>query len=270
MKASAIVADGTFSCMTAPLQGDYEKIFHEAAEIGYDAVQLTLNRPEEVDAERIFALAEKNRLKISAIATGMGYTVDGLSLGHGDEKIRAAAVKRMCDHVDLSEKLGGAMVIIGAIRGRYADAPSEVIYYQQFHKSMEELIPYAEKKRIVIIFEANDHLETDAYISIKDTAEYIRECGSPCFRLQLDTMHMLYEHEECYQQVLDCADILAQVDISGRDRTCPEDGEFPYDQVLKALKESGFSGYLAFEYRSVPPRAREGLAYIREKLDSIL
>lgn len=145
----------------------------------------------------------------------------------------------MCDHVDLAEKLGGAMVIIGAIRGRYADAPSEVIYYQQFHKSMEELIPYAEKKRIVIIFEANDHLETDAYISIKDTAEYIRECGSPCFRLQLDTMHMLYEHEECYQQVLDCADILAQVDISGRDRTCPADGEFPYDQVLKALKESG-------------------------------
>ena len=72
MKASAIVADGTFSCMTAPLQGDYEKIFHEAVEIGYDAVQLTLNRPEEVDSERIFALADKNRLKISAIATGMG------------------------------------------------------------------------------------------------------------------------------------------------------------------------------------------------------
>lgn len=44
----------------------------------------------------------------------MGYTVDGLSLGHGDEKIRTAAVKRMCDHVDLAEKLGGAMVIIGA------------------------------------------------------------------------------------------------------------------------------------------------------------
>lgn len=180
MKASAIVADGTFSCMTAPLQGDYEKIFMKQRKLGMTRVQLTLNRPEEVDAERIFALAEKNRLKISAIATGMGYTVDGLSLGHGDEKIRTAAVKRMCDHVDLAEKLGGAMVIIGAIRGRYADAPSEVIYYQQFHKSMEELIPYAEKKRIVIIFEANDHLETDAYISIKDTAEYIRECGSPC------------------------------------------------------------------------------------------
>ena len=40
--------------------------------------------------------------------------------------------------------------------------------------------------------------------------------------------------------------------------------------LYTSLKESGFSGYLAFEYRSVPPRAREGLAYIREKLDSIL
>ena len=82
---------------------------------------------------------------------------------------------------------------------------------------------------------------------------------------------MLYEHEECYQQVLDCADILAQVDISGRDRTCPEDGEFPYDQVLKALKESGFSGYLAFEYQfsSAKSERRTCLYQRKARLDSL-
>ena len=48
MKASAIVADGTFSCMTAPQHGDYEKIFHKEAEIGYNAIKLTQKPPEEV------------------------------------------------------------------------------------------------------------------------------------------------------------------------------------------------------------------------------
>ena len=34
MKTSVIIADGTFPCATAPLQGPYETLFPMAAEIG--------------------------------------------------------------------------------------------------------------------------------------------------------------------------------------------------------------------------------------------
>lgn len=265
MKTSVIIADGTFPCATAPLQGPLEATISEAARIGYDAVQLTLNRPSEIDPDEIMGLADRYGIKISALATGRGYSVDGLSLGCGEEEGRQKAVERMKAHVDLAEKLGGAMVIIGAIRGWSTDAPTRDEYFRQLHRSIEELAAYAEPKQIVLILEANDHLETDAYITIKDTAEYIRRLNSQSLKLQIDTMHMFYEKEEIYHQILEYKELIYQVDISGEDRSCPDGARFDYPLLLQALKEIGYDGYLAFEYRPEPPQntAQEGYEYIR-------
>ena len=269
MKTSVIIADGTFPCATAPLQGAYETVFPMAAEIGYDAVQLTVNRPEDVDASLIRKLMDQTGLRVSGLATGMGYTVDGLCLGAGDEEIRRKAVERMKGHIDLARALDGAMVIIGAIRGRFQDAGGAELFYRQFHRSVEEVVAYAEQKKIVVILEANDHLETDAYITIRDTARFIRNFHTPFFKLHLDTMHMLYENEEIEGPILENADILAQVDISGEDRSCPCEGRYDYPSVVRALKKAGFGGYLAFEYRPEPPEngAKIGYDYIRSLID---
>lgn len=268
MNLSAIIADGTFSCSTAPLQGDYDTVIRRAAEIGFDAVQLTVNRPQDINPALIHRLTAKYGLTVSAIATGMGYTVDGLSLGTGDEMIRRKAVERMRGHVDLASELGNAMVIIGAIRGRFADAPTPDIYFQQLHKSIREAVDYAEQKGVITILEASDHFETEAYITIRDTAAYIREVNSPSLRLQLDTMHMHYENEEIHDQIIACADITVQVDISGEDRLCPTECSYDYPAVISALKESSFHGTLAFEYRPTPPEdaAKAGYQYIHKLL----
>lgn len=265
MKTSVIIADGTFPCATAPLQGPYEETIRMAAQIGYDAVQLTLNRPSEVDPSRILNLAAHYGVKVSALATGRGYTVDGLSLGCGEEGGRKRAVERMKAHVDLAKKLGGARVIIGAIRGWTKDAPSRAEYFDSFHRSIRELTDYAESRGIVLILEANDHLETDAYIRIRETADYIRSVNSPSLKLQLDTMHMLYEGEEIYHQILECKDLIYQVDISGEERSCPDGNRFDYPLLIQALKEIGYERYLAFEYRPEPPKkaAETGYEYIR-------
>lgn len=45
MKTSAVWADGTFESNTAPLMGPLEDCARRAAELGYDALSLTVNRP---------------------------------------------------------------------------------------------------------------------------------------------------------------------------------------------------------------------------------
>ena len=50
MKTSAVWADGTFESNTAPLMGPLEDCARWAAELGYDALSLTVNRPGELDA----------------------------------------------------------------------------------------------------------------------------------------------------------------------------------------------------------------------------
>lgn len=270
MKTSVIIADGTFPCATAPLQGPLEETFRKASKIGYDAVQLTLNSPSEVDPSEILRLAAQYGVKVSGLATGRGYTVDGLSLGCGEEEGRRQAVARMKAHVNLAKKLGGAMVIVGAIRGWTSDAPSKAEYFSQFHKSMKELVSYAESMGIVVILEANDRFETDAYIRIKETAEYIRSVNSPSLKLQLDTMHMKYEEEEIYHQILEYGALIYQVDLSGEERSCPDGERFDYPLLIQALKEIGYERYLTFEYRPEPPQdaAAAGYNYIRSLIQN--
>lgn len=271
MKTSVVIADGTFPCQTAPLQGAYETVFPAAAEIGYDEVQLTVNRPEEVDVAPIQKWTDKTGIRVSGLATGMGYTVDGLCLGAGSEPIREAAVERMMRHVDLAECLGGAMVIVGAIRGRFADAGGAQPFHRQFRRSTEELLRYAEKKKIAVLLEANDHLETDAYITVSETAQFVRGFESPFFKLQLDTMHLLYEHEDSVKAVLENRDILGQVDISGEGRRCPPDGTYDYPSLLKALSTAGFAGPLVFEYCAAQGEngAKAGYDYIQRLIKAL-
>lgn len=262
---SAIVSDGTFPCNTAVLQGDIYDVVRQAAEIGYEAVQLTVNNPIDIDVDNILKATNQYNIKVSSLATGRMYTIDGLSLGSGDEHIRQKCVSRMKEHVDIAERLGGAMVIVGAVRGWSTDAASWKEYHNQFDRSIKEIIDYASEHNIAVILEANDHLETDIYINLAETAEYIRSFNSPYFKLHLDTMHMFYENEEIYQQILDNHDIIAQIDISGEDRTCPDGEKYDYPLVMKALKDIDYQGYLAFEYKPEPPRnaSKIGFDYIK-------
>ena len=140
MKTSVVIADGSFETNTAPLLGSIDEVFSQAAELGYDAVSVTVNRPEDVDVEGILQAMEKYGVAVSGLATGRIYTVDGFTLGSSDEANRMEAVNRMLGHAEICAKLKGAKLIIGAIRGWTKDAGSRENYEKQFRKSMETLV----------------------------------------------------------------------------------------------------------------------------------
>lgn len=265
MKTSVVVADKTFRGNTAPLLGSYEDVTRQAAEIGFDAIQLTVNRPKEVSIAPLLQAAEKHGLAISSIATGLGYSMDGLSLGHPDRANREQAVQRMIEHIQLATELGNPLVIIGAIRGWAKENSSWSEFEEYFTDSVKRLLDEAVKKDITLILEANDHLETDAYLSVAETAAFIQRFQCPNFKLHLDSMHLLYEKQDTYQEILNYASLIAQVDISDEDRMAPDGKHFDFPTMIKALKEINYSNYLVFEYRSAPPvgAAKLGFDYIR-------
>lgn len=88
MKTSAVWADGTFESNTAPLMGPLEDCARRAAELGYDALSLTVNRPGELDAAYVRRVLGEYGLTASGLATGRIYTVDGLGLGLADQERR--------------------------------------------------------------------------------------------------------------------------------------------------------------------------------------
>lgn len=267
MKTSVVVADGTFSTNTAPLLGTIEDVARQAAQLGYDSISITVNRPEDVETARILAACRQYGLAVSGLATGRIYTVDGFSLGSGDEANRSEAVRRMLAHADLCAQLGGAKLIIGAIRGWTKDAGGREPYERQFRRSMEAIVAKAEAVGIQVVFEAISRIDSDAYCSIAETAQYIRSFHSPALKLQLDSIHLHTNGEtDFYPEILKAGDLVGQVDISDVDRMAPDGEHFDFPLFLKALKEVHYQDYLVFEYRAEPPAnaAQVGLEYIRK------
>lgn len=273
MKTSVVVADGTFSTNTAPLLGSYERVAAEAAAIGFDALQLTVNKPAEVDLTVLTRALVKHGLVVSSIATGRGYTVDGLCLASGDRDNRLGAVQRMKEHIDLGHELGGARAVVGAIRGWTREAGSKEAYLSCLRESLLELADYGEKKNVDIVFEANDHLETDQLLNIDDTAAYLRALGTPRVKLQIDTMHIYNENDDFYPAIVRHGDLLGQVDISGPDRCRPSERvtDFDYFKLLQALKQVDYRDWYVFEFEASATEnaAKAGFEYIQSLLGKL-
>lgn len=270
MRTSVVVAQPEAAGTTAPLAGSILEVAAQAAQIGFDAIQLTVGRPSEVDVDQVRAAVERHGLAVSSIATGRGYSVDGLSLGALDQGRRQGAVERMCQHVDLAARLGGApRVIIGAIRGWARDNGGWAVYAPRFREDVARVLDHAMARGVTVILEANDHLETDAYCAVAETVDFIKSFHCPQFKLQLDTMHLWNEGEDTRHAVAYGAEILAQVDISDVDRMAPDGAHFDFQTLMHALKGVGYQDYLVFEYRQSPPAdaARVGHQYIRGLLD---
>ena len=153
MKTSAVWADGTFSSNTAPLMGSLDDCARRASDLGYDALSLTVKDPNERDWVQVLRTLQNCGLEASGLATGRVYTVDGLGLGMADADRRRAAVDRMLAFLPVCAELGGAKLIIGAIRGWTRDAGGRDVYGSLFHASLEEILNQAEPLGVPVALE---------------------------------------------------------------------------------------------------------------------
>ena len=263
MKTSVVVSNGTFPCSTAPLQGSLQEAAQQAASIGFDALQLTASGPAELDIAATQEAVRPFGLSISGIATGRANTVDGLSLGAGEEERRLRTVRRTQEFLEAARQLDHGAVVIGSLRGRFSDAASPEEYHRQFAESIRQLLPVAEQCQVPLLLESFNHLEADAFYRVRETADFIRSFHSPWLRLQLDSSHLLCEGEDPREAVLEAGDLLGQVDLSGQGRQAPGPGAVDFPRLIRALRETDYQGYLVFEFRPEEEGARRGFQYIR-------
>ena len=86
MKTSVVVADGTFPTATAPLLGQVDTVFRQAAALGYDAVSITVNHPKDVNVDEILSAMKTYGVAVSGLATGRICGADGYSISSAEKK----------------------------------------------------------------------------------------------------------------------------------------------------------------------------------------
>ncbi len=238
---------------TAPFlfRGDWRTIIEQAHDSGYDAVELHIRRPDSVRPEELRAFAEKLGMQFSGVATGMSYTMDGLSMIDETPGGRQAAVNRLSQYVDLARGLG-CCVILGSIRGSLPAGEAGERSLGYFEESLGKVLDYAGKNGVTVCIEAINRYENNYLNTVEDVKELIGKVGRENLKIHIDTFHMNIE-ESGFESAVACggADI-GYVHFADNNRHYLGAGMLDFERIAACLKAAGYEGYVSLECLALP------------------
>lgn len=239
---------------------------------GFDGVELNGGRLSDPDGlkERKAALAD-SVVKASSICGG-----NPAELVHPDRNKRQACadgLKRMLDYAAELGAVGPITVPIFNHNDRVPDLSPwhsrAEIEHELLVAMLREIVPHAEQVGAAVLLEPLNRYESNSLPQQKDGARVVRELGSKGVRLMADTFHMHIEEPNLAQTMRDCGDAIGHVHLADSTRKEPGSGSIDFRSIFAALKDVGFTGYMALECGLTGPGDEvlpRSVAYLRESM----
>lgn len=236
-----------------PFTGDIENCIEKAKEYHFDGIELSIRTPDDLDVKKCESALLKNNLAISAIATGQNFAMDGVCLVSPERSVRDEAVRRLKLNIDFASH-HDTCVIIGGVRGTTAAAKGADKHEisERVRGCMTELLEYAERRKVILQFEAINRYEIACGKSLEDSADIIRSYHHPNLKLLADTYHMNIEEKSFYDAFWKTADVLGYIHLCDNNRMAAGLGRLDFTPVFKALKDINYKGYLCAEVVPFP------------------
>jgi len=202
---------------------------------------------------------------VSAIGTGQAYVDEKIYFTSIDKEIRSAAVQRIKDQIDLASKLN-SKVIIGTIKGFLPeDKNDRVIALDRATTCLKECAEYAKYEKVNLVLEAINRYETNFLNTAKQTVEFIEKIDPSIMGLHLDTFHMNIEEKLIGEVIKEYSSYLAYLHFADSNRLSPGLGHINFTEIVLALKEINYNGYIGIEALPLPDSysaAKQALSYI--------
>ena len=254
-----------------------DRAIREAAEAGFDFLEIPLLNPEGFDAAR-------HRRALSA--AGVGATCS-LVLPR-DAHLPAAPERArsfLRTSLDRTEAVGAEVLCgcLGYALGVLTGAPPTRPERERVEEVLGDLAADARARGIGLALEACNRYETYLYNTLADVRASVLAVGADNLGVHADTYHMNIEEEGFFQPIVAAADVLRYVHMSESHRGLVGTGTVVWDDVWRALAHIGYRGRLVLEsFAAINPNlaaatclwrppnqppavlAREGLAFLRE------
>ena len=227
-----------------------------AGELGVDAAELIILDPNQVDADALLALLGKHNLAVATLATGQ-MAGKGLYFCSPDASARESSVKRICDHIDLSTRIGKPNVTIGLARGKGSDDASQrQIEYNRILECVRRCGAYAAEKDVVINLEPLNRYETYYLHSSGETVEMIEKADCPSHvGVLYDTFHSNIEDADMAATVERHIKNIVHVHFADSNRMTPGSGHTDFTAVANVLRKHNYKGYVSLEVLNAPDAA---------------
>lgn len=256
----------------SPLKGDFQTCIDQAAEIGYDGVELHVRNPNSVNFSALAEYANTKNIKITSIGTGMACGYDGHYLTNKDAVARREAINVFIDFIKGAHQCGHAVVLFGLMKGPLPDDRLRETYKDILFESLQPCVEAAEKYNCGITIEAINRFMAAYLWSVDETLEFVERFKSKRVTIHLDTFHMNIEDKSMRDAILKSKDRLGYFHFSDSDRCYPGHGHINFKEVVDSLYDIGFTGddaIWAHEYDSIPDSvtsAHRGLENVKKLL----
>jgi len=251
------------------LRGEYAKAIEQAGRIGYDAVELHVPDPDELDLNEIKRACNSAGVTVSSIGTGLAFVRDGLTLTSPDAAVRRTAIDRLKGFVRIGGELG-SVVIIGLMKGHVRDCLDRPEFDRFLTDALDQTIPVAQQSAATLVLEAVNRYEGDALNTIAECAEFTGQFDDPdCLKVHIDTFHMNIEEDHIGANIRAIGRSIGHVHVADSQRGYPGSGHYDFAETIAALKAINYRGAISVECLGLPTpeeAARRGCEFLRRAL----
>ena len=143
-----------------------------------------------------------------------------------------------------AEGIGGPLhQTLGHFSGA-GTTPEEFDRAREVHRVVGD---HAQAQGQVIALEAINRFEAYFANTMDDLCGYTRTLGHPAIKTMYDTFHANIEEQDPVAAYTRNVDEIVHVHISENDRGVPGRGHVPWAETFKAIKSSGYDGWLTIE-----------------------
>jgi D-psicose/D-tagatose/L-ribulose 3-epimerase len=212
---------------------------------GFDGVEIPIFGGDEAHYRKLRKKLDELQLKVSAISTATPQT----SAISPDSVVRKAAVERLKTIVRHSAILG-ADILCGPLHqalGVFSGAgPTEEEFKRatDVHRAVAD---EAQRQGVQLAVEFLNRFECYFLTTMAAAAAYVRRVDHPNFKAMFDTFHANIEEENLPKAFSENAAEITHIHVSNNDRGVPGRGHIDFLALFRAIKPSGYDGWLTIE-----------------------
>ncbi len=225
---------------------EHYPVIEKLKKIGFDGVEVPVFSGDPAHYEKLGKVIEDNGLASAAVTIIPDEQHNPIS---PDAKHREGGVEYMKWAIDCCAALkavsltGPFFQVLGQFTGK-GPTDDEKKWAAEVHRKAAE---YAAKVDLVLGVEFLNRFECYFLNTLEDSAEHTKRVGHPNFGVLFDTFHANIEESDPVGCISKHIDVIKHVHTSENHRGMPGTGHVDWAGTFKALKSSGYDGWLVTE-----------------------
>lgn len=224
-----------------------------AASLGYAGLEVA----PFTFGDKAYAMSPAQRADIRNACRDSGIAVSGLhwllaapaglSITSSDRTVWLRSVEVLRALVEMCAELGGDYLVHGSPAQRRVTGPDDA---ERAEEAWRIAASEAGQAGVTYCIEPLARPDCNLVNTLAEAAEIVRRNGNPALRTMIDTLAASHEEAEPVAEAIRRwmpTGLLAHVQFNDRNRRGPGQGGDKFAPVLRALQETGYTGWIAME-----------------------